>query len=505
MGEMETLQAPRDPRLLTGAEMREFERAEMAAGRAVGIEMMERAGRAVAEAAGRLAPRGRVLVLAGPGNNGGDGYVVARLLRGQGREVEVLALGDPARLAGDAATARDRWGGAIGDWADAPEVLDGAGLVVDALFGTGLTRPVEGLERLAEALSQGAAQVLAVDLPSGLCADSGRALGAALTADFTVTFHAPKRGHFLSEGPAHCGALEVAGIGLEGGPEGVPLVTAPRLALGKAQGHKYSHGHALVLSGGVGKGGAARLAARAALRVGAGAVTLAPPPAALIENAARLDAVMLTAVKDADRLAAVLEDDRLNALCAGPGFGTGPREAEMLAVLLGAAPRPTVLDADALTLLAQDEGLFALLHPGCVLTPHMGEFRRLFPDLADRLAAPALKGPACSRIDVAREAAARAGCTLLLKGPDTVIATPGGGASVHAAAYGRAAPWLATAGAGDVLAGLICGLLARGAEPRAAAETAAFLHVEAARHAGPGLIAEDLPEALPAVLRQLGA
>jgi len=232
-------------------------------------------------------------------------------------------------------------------------------------------------------------------------------------------------------------------------------------------------------------------------------VTLACPPEALAENAARLDAVMLRPVGDGGALASVLEDARINALCLGPGLGLSDESRSLVATALKSG-RALVLDADALTLIARDATLIAALHRACVLTPHGGEFARLFPDLAARLAAPALSGPAFSRLDAGREAAARAGCVVLLKGPDTVIAAPDGECVVSAAVYERAVPWLATAGSGDVLAGFIAGLLARGLTPMAAACTAAWLHVECARRFGPGLIAEDLPEQLPAVLRGLG-
>ncbi len=249
-------------------------------------------------------------------------------------------------------------------------------------------------------------------------------------------------------------------------------------------------------------GGAARMAARGALRIGAGAVTVGCPPSALIENAAQLNAVMLRRVPGADALSEVLTDKRINALCLGPGLGTGAREADLVRAALTAG-RGLVLDADALTLLSQDADLFALLHDKCVLTPHGGEFARLFPDIAEKLDAPALTGPAYSKVDAVRAAAQRAGCTVLFKGPDTVIADPSGRCSVNAAVYDRSAPWLATAGAGDVLAGFITGLMARGFAPMHAAEVGAWLHVECARAFGPGLIAEDLPEALPGVLRDL--
>ena len=270
--------------------------------------------------------------------------------------------------------------------------------------------------------------------------------------------------------------------------------------LRKKPGHKYDHGAALILSGGVGKGGAARMAARAALRMGAGLVTLGCPPAALIETAAQLDAIMLTRIPDADALTKMLEeDDRISALGLGPGLGTGAREAELLRAAL-AADRATVLDADALTLLSQDNDCMAALHDNCLLTPHGGEFARMFPDLADRMKDP--QAP-CSKVDAVREAAARCGATVLLKGPDTVIATPDGGTAIASSSYSRSAPWLGTAGAGDVLTGITTGLMARGVSPFDAARAGAVIHVDAALAFGPGLIAEDLPDLLPGALRAL--
>ena len=285
--------------------------------------------------------------------------------------------------------------------------------------------------------------------------------------------------------------------------------------------HKYDRGHALVLSGGAGRGGAARLAARAALRVGAGLVTLCCPPDALAENAARLDAIMLQTVADPEGLAEFLEDDRLSAICLGPGLGVGAATRDMTKVACAEAPRENVpsgshaddfrrrvvLDADALTSFEDaPDALFDILHRNCVLTPHEGEFARIFPDLGAKKRGQHA-GNNSSKLDAVRTAADRAGCTVLLKGAATVIASPGGPASIHAALYGREAHWLGTAGAGDVLAGMITGILASThawGSPHTHTEVAAWLHVEAARVFGPGLIAEDLPEALPAVYRELG-
>ncbi|MEL7403941.1 MAG: NAD(P)H-hydrate dehydratase, partial [Pseudomonadota bacterium] len=257
--------------------------------------------------------------------------------------------------------------------------------------------------------------------------------------------------------------------------------------------------------GGSGQTGAARLAARGALRIGAGLVTLGVPSSAQKEVASQITALMLTCVEDGTGLTETLKDERLNALCLGPALGKGDWERALILAALE-AKRPTVLDADALSILFFDEAdaLFGKLHDQCVLTPHGGEFARMFPDIAEKLNAPATKGPAYSKVDATREAAARAGCVVLFKGPDTVIAAPDGRCSINSAHYERAAPWLATAGSGDVLAGFITGLLARGFEPIQAAETAAWLHVECARSFGPGLIAEDLPEELPKVFSKLG-
>lgn len=495
--------------LLTTAQMRAVEAAAIAAGRTTGLSLMERAGAGAVEATlarwpGLADPPRRALILCGPGNNGGDGWVIARLLRERGWDVTAVALGVPDRTPADAAESWRRW--RDGGGAALSVAPDGAGfdLAVDALFGAGLTRdlPAEAAAMLAAA--RRCARLVAVDGPSGLCLDSGRALGAAVAADLTVSFHAAKPGHHLGLGPDLCGRLVVAGIGLDPAAPapGAPIALAGPEAAGlmkRSVAHKYDHGHALVLAGGVGRGGAARMAARAALRVGAGLVTLGAPGAALIENAARLDAVMLRRLNDARDLAGLLADPRITAVLLGPGLGVDAR-TRALALAALASKRPVALDADALTAFAADPAdraaLMAALRAGrAVLTPHGGEFVRLFP------AAAALASP----LDAARAAAAESGATVLLKGRATVIAAPDGTAAIHSAAYGREAPWLATAGAGDVLAGLIAGLLARGFAPLPACATAAWLHVEAARHVGPGLIAEDLPEALPDVLRGLAA
>ncbi len=484
--------------------MRAAEAGAIAAGRATGLSLMARAADGLAAAIRDRWPAARsALVLCGPGANGGDGFAAARLLRGMGLEVRVAALGAPAE-GSDAAAMRAAWA-PLGPVARLGAADGPTDILVDALFGTGLGRRLAPEAEAALHAARAGATV-AVDCPSGLDLESGRALGAPRAADLTVTFHRAKLGHYLGDGPALCGRLVRVDIGLgdaadenadenaDGGP--ARLARLDWAALAKRPGaHKYDHGHVLVLAGGVGRGGAARLGARAALRVGAGLVTVAPPPAALIENAARLDAVMLRAVADAAGLAAALQDPRFTALLLGPGLGVGERTRALVLTALESG-RAVVLDADALTSFADDPApLFARCAPDrVVMTPHAGEFRRLFP------------GAAGSPVAAAQAAAVTAGAVVLLKGPCTVVATPGAAPLLCAAVYDDAAPWLATAGSGDVLAGLIAGLLARGFAAADAAATAALLHQAAGRAAGPGLVAEDLPEAVATVLRgALGA
>ena len=539
--------------LLTAAQMRAIEQAAIESGEVTGLELMERAGRGVVEAIFEEWPElratsHRAVVLCGPGNNGGDGFVVARLLKEWGWEVEVFLYGDAQKLPPDARVNYERWG-ALGETNSIPSMTKqhsrwASDLIVDAVFGTGLSRGIDVDDGISAMLPEwdlrnesGCPKIVAIDLPTGLCSDSGRQLeGDGLWADLTVSFHRLKLGHLLSKGPFVCGKVAIADIGLAkinsrnqlvakplgnviGWMLGGPSVLAPCMdepvknVVGHAgrstkwsetygePNHKYTHGHALILTGGPGRTGAARLAARGALRIGAGLVTLACPQSALAEVAHHVTALMCRAIDGAPGLREMLEDQRLNALCLGPGMGLG---ADTQALVLEAlkAKRATVLDADALTRFERNpEVLFAALHENCVLTPHAGEFKRLFPDIAEKLDAPATKGPAFSKVDATREAAKRAGCTVLFKGPDTVIAHQTGRCAINSSAYERTAPWLATAGSGDVLAGFITGLLARGFGTMQAAETGAWLHTECALSFGPGLIAEDLPEELPKVLK----
>ena len=516
--------------LLTASEMRAIEGAAIESGDVSGLTLMERAGRGVVDAVFDTWPElaatsHRAVVLCGPGNNGGDGFVIARLLHEWGWEVDVFLLGDPSKLPPDAKTNHDLWSklGDVAPLCDASleayaDSHPDAVLAIDALFGTGLTRPLDNLFSVQMELNswrsdRSAPKVVAVDIPSGLCADSGRYLGfqdenpfdCAIMANLTVSFHRAKRGHYLAEGPTACGTVVVADIGLSSAA-GIAMV-APDLRmrhlLSKGRGHKFSHGHALVLTGGIGRTGAARLAARAALRAGAGLVTLGTPPSAQMEVASQITALMMMRIEDSAGLRDALQDQRMNVLCLGPGLGLS-RVRDLVPPSLADPGRAVVLDADALTAFSDRSAeLFDMLHPNVVLTPHGGEFARLFPDIHARLSAAPTSGPAYSRLDAVRDAAARAGCTVLFKGPDTVIARADGQCAVHAAVYENAAPWLATAGSGDVLAGLITGLLARGLTAFDAAVIAAWLHAAAARSFGPGLISEDLTEQIPKVYSQL--
>jgi ADP-dependent NAD(P)H-hydrate dehydratase / NAD(P)H-hydrate epimerase len=488
--------------LLTNAEMAQADRLAVASGIS-STELMENAGRAVADHIGRNYPTGtRVVVVAGAGNNGGDGYVAARLLASRGCEVHLLRVGVPGK--GDASRAAAQWKGPVAD--AAPEGLVGAGLIADALFGAGLDRPVSGLAAVTiEAINAHAAPVVAVDLPSGINGDSGAVMGTAVKARETVTFFRRKRGHLLLPGRLHAGALSLADIGIparvldEIRPQAFanepPLWAAqfPRPSLG---GHKYDRGHAVVVSGDFPHTGAARLAARGALRAGAGLVTIASPRNALAVNAAASLAVMVRQADGAPGLANFLEDARLNAVLLGPGGGVGAAmQAKVRAALAG--ERAVVLDADALTSFAGNPAALAKAikrrkQTAIVLTPHEGEFSRLFNKL-DEVAHHPVK------LEKTVVAARITGAIVLLKGPDTVVAAPDGRIAVAA----NAPPWLATAGSGDVLAGMITGLLAQGMPGFEAAAAAVWLHGEAATEFGPGLISEDLPEALPAVYRRL--
>ncbi|SLN53293.1 NAD(P)H-hydrate dehydratase [Oceanibacterium hippocampi] len=487
--------------LLTIAEMTRADQLAIAAG-TPGLVLMENAGRAVATAIRDRWTARPVTVLCGPGNNGGDGYVVARLLADLGWPVRLAALTPAAALHGDAAAMAAKWRGRVEVLT--PASIDGAGLIVDALFGAGLARPLgQALWPLVARAKANRIPVVAVDVPSGISGDDGAVKGAAFEAALTVTFFRRKPGHLLVPGRIHAGEVVVADIGIpaavldrigprqwRNGPEyWRDLFPVPTLA-----GHKYSRGHAVVVSGPAAAGGAARLAARAALRIGAGLVTVAAPPDAVPIHAMALDAVMVRETDPDGNFADILADNRRNAILVGPGNGNGEATRRRALASL-AAGRQTVLDADALTAFADDpSGLFAAIagqpDSATVLTPHAGEFARLFPAIAG--------GPG-SKLEQARAAAGTSGAVVILKGPDTVIAAPDGRALIN----DNAPPWLATAGSGDVLAGIVTGLLAQGMPALEAAAAAVWCHGDAASRFGPGLIAEDLSDMLPSVLRAL--
>lgn len=453
--------------------------------------LMENAGRAVADVImERFSPR-PTAVLCGPGNNGGDGWVVARLLRDAGWPVWVETFVPPEQLHGDAADAAQSWQGETRGLPEAPS----AELFVDALFGAGLSRELgQNLAALA-ALSRSEPQrFVAVDIPSGLSSDDGEALGEhSFHAGLTVTFARKKPAHVLLPGRAYCGDVVVADIGV---PKAI--VDAQRIDLHEntpglwslpwpsLDAHKHERGHVLVASGGRARTGAARLSARAALRSGAGLVTVLSPTDALNENAAQLTAIML---REAEEAAAFAEAARTaQCLVIGPAFGTGDEHYKRLLAAIDAKPRaPIVFDADAITLLAPiTHGLDAR----DVMTPHVGEFRRGFPGIWSA---------SLNRIEAARAAAAYARCIVLLKGPDTVIAAPDGRAVVNT----TGSPFLATAGSGDVLAGLIAGLIGQGMASFEGACAGAWLHGKAGESLGAGLISEDLCEEIPKILRGL--
>ena len=481
-----------DNAVLTVEEMYKADAAAITGG-VPGIELMEAAGAAIArEIRRRWRPR-PVAVLCGPGNNGGDGFVVARLLAVQGWPIRLGLLGAVEKLKGDAAVNAARWNGGVRPLDTS--LLDGDPLVVDALFGAGLVRPLEGIAaRLIETVNGRHLDCIAVDVPSGVHGDSGEILGAAPACALTVTFFRPKPGHLLLPGRILCGDLVVADIGIPEMvlPDIVPKTFVNGPGLWRHQfpwptpgGNKYGRGHALILGGGE-MTGAARLAAESARRVGAGLVTIAAPAEAVGIYSSGRPGTIVAPVGDEAAFEALLADDRKNALLLGPGAGVSAQTRRRVLAALGTG-RPCVLDADALTVFRDEpDALFDAISGPCLLTPHEGEFARLFPSGGNKLAR-------------AGKAARSSGATLLLKGADTVIASGDGGVVINA----NAPPNLATAGSGDVLAGMIVGLLAQNMEAFDAGCAAVWLHGRVATTFGPGLIAEDLIDGLPTALRGL--
>lgn len=489
--------------VLTPAEMARADAMTIADALFSGSQLMDRAAAALVEEFVTRWPQADCVdVLCGPGNNGGDGYAAAGKLAALGLDVKLYAEGRP-RAGSDAELA-------AGQWKGEPQPLarfrpSEGRPVVDALYGAGLARPLSPeASKAARLCREAGAPVLAVDLPSGLSGETGLALGEVFSADVTVTFARRKPGHLLANGPDRCGTVKVADIGI---PDRIVAASGaqcfendPALWLASLpspgwKSHKYSRGHVLVLSGGLASTGAARLSAMAAARAGAGAVTLGSPREAISVNAAHLTAIMLAEINAAEDVSRLCEGRRVRAAVLGPGFGRHEKLRDFTQALLSATGlEGLVLDADAFTAW-RGEGIFlfaalAASQTAVVMTPHEGEFARLFPDMAET---------PWSKLRKAREAARLSGATIVYKGADTVIAAPDGRAAINV----NGSPWLATAGSGDVLAGILAGLLGQGMPAWEAACAAVWMHSEAAHSFGPGLIAEDLPGRLPAIQRRL--
>ena len=410
--------------VLTPEEMKSAEQALFQGG-VDSFDVMRRAGQAVGEFLHVNWPQGRIQVLCGPGGNGGDGFIAAAELKRQWRDVDVFCLVDPKSLSGDPAKAAAYWDGPVRPIAEALSAPHD--IVLDGLFGGGLARPLD--DTCAQLAARGGLTV-SIDVPSGLDGLTGRPLGTCFRANATLTFAALRPAHVLSPGMAYCGKVGVAEIGVpfqtavfENGP-GLWHNKLPHPAL---DGHKHARGHLKVVSGGIANTGAARLAARAGLRAGAGLVTVLSPPAALMANAAHLTSEMLASL---DTLQAFRNEcETASAVVLGPAAGISEATEQKIAALLDSSAA-AVLDADALTVIAQDAGsLFSKLRPGDLLTPHIGEFNRLFPDILAR---------SVNKIEAVREAAHKSGCVVLLKGPDTVIATPEGSAVRQYACFSMA-------------------------------------------------------------------
>jgi ADP-dependent NAD(P)H-hydrate dehydratase / NAD(P)H-hydrate epimerase len=487
--------------LLTAEEMGRADRLAIEGG-VPGAVLMENAGRGVAgEVSARFPDAATVAVLCGPGNNGGDGFVAARHLLEQGYRVRLGFDGDPAKLPADAAHMAALFKGAVEPLGE--DLLADADVIVDGLFGAGLARAIEGkLAKLVAAANASGAPIVAIDVPSGIDGTTGAISGTAICAAATVTFFRCKPGHFLMPGRIHCGEIRVVDIGIPASVletvkpnifANAPELWLPEFPWPTEEGHKYLRGHALVASGPMDATGAARMAARGALRAGAGLVTVASPRNALAVNASQLTAVMVREADGPQGIAALLADPRKNAFLIGPGHGVGEETKETVLTALKAGPT-VLLDADALTSFADDkETLFKAIKARkapVVMTPHEGEFVRLFGDVAGD-----------SKIAKTRTAAVESGATVVLKGADTVIVAPDG----HAAIDANGTPWLATAGSGDVLGGMILGMLAQGMTGFLGACAGVWMHGQSARLFGPGLIAEDLADMLPKVLRGLEA
>ena len=487
--------------LLTPSEMAIADRTTIEGG-TPGIELMENAGCGVADVVARLVSNSaRVVVLAGPGNNGGDGFVAARVLQERGFSVVVGLLGKEQNIKGDARLALEKM--KIATKKLTPEIVNEGDLFIDALFGAGLCREIDGINaELIQAVNDSNKPVVAVDLPSGISGKTGDILGIACKATETITFFRKKPGHVLFPGRSYCGKVSVVDIGI---PTSVFETVKPNVFCNhieyweshipqfKQDGHKYHRGHVAVYSGPIQSTGAARLCAQAALRIGAGLVTLFSPSSALEVNASHLTAVMIKLCDNVEESSRLLMDTKINAVTIGPGFGIGERTQDFVSSIL-ATPLPVVLDADSLTSYSEaPDNLFAqikkLTAREVVLTPHEGEFDRLFGKLVTGK----------SKIEKTRLAAKISQAIVVLKGADTVIASPKGVCVINE----NAPPWLATAGAGDVLAGIICGLIAQSVPAFYASCMGVWIHGEVAKRLGPGITSEDLIMGMQSVVKEL--
>ncbi|MBA4225013.1 MAG: bifunctional ADP-dependent NAD(P)H-hydrate dehydratase/NAD(P)H-hydrate epimerase [Hyphomonas sp.] len=471
--------------ILTPQEMLAAEQAVINAGTGR-FTLMQRAGEAVAEFVHAHWPDGHIQVLCGPGGNGGDGFIAAAKLAKFWRKVDVYCTHPVGELTGDAAKAASQWEGPVHTLEDALSAEPD--LIVDALYGAGLKRPLEGP---AAMLALRGGRVISVDVPSGVDGYTGKPLGPAFQAEATLTFAALRPAHVLLPGSALSGVVMVADIGVPvqtNLAENSPVLWHSQMPQPGFGVHKFQRGHLKVVSGGPWNTGAARLTARAGLRAGAGLVTMLSPPEAAGVHAAHLTAIMLAPFQTADDLAAYAA--RASAMVIGPAAGINEATRANVEALLK-TPARLLLDADALTVFGEDpDALFRQLRPTDILTPHEGEFSRLFGDLL---------ATSDNKVQATRAAAAKAGCVILLKGADTVIAQPDGNALVNT----HATRWLATAGSGDVLAGIIAGFMAQGVDTFVAAAIGSWLHGEAGRRVGAGLIAEDIEKQLPIILSAL--
>lgn len=492
--------------VLTPKEMAEADRLTIASGSLDGMALMRNAGNAVASIVLKhFAHTARIHILCGPGNNGGDGYVIARILAETGFFISLWQEGEP-RPGTDAATAAAEC--PIRAQPLAAFAPEAGSLVIDALYGAGLSKPLS--PDAASAAEKAAAlnlTVISLDLPSGVSGETGLVSGRSFRATITVTFARKKLGHLLLPGRELCGETVVADIGVPDAAiaatgarcvENTPDAWLEAFPFPAVDAHKYRRGHVGVFSGEAAATGAARLAALAAARIGAGAVTVLSPSEAIAANAAHLTSIMLRRCDGIADALAFFQARHPRALVYGPGLRPEASTADFLIQLLEAeeVPQALVVDASGITALALRSQVFFLLlkrqgTPEMILTPHEGEFRSLFPEIA--------KKRDISKLAKARAAAELAGAVIVYKGADTVVAAPDGRAVINA----NGTPWLATAGSGDVLSGLCAGLAAQNMPAFEAACAAVWIHAEAAHWFGPGLIAEDLPAAVLPVIRDL--